>query len=237
MGIFGRMSDIFKANINDLLDRSEDPEKMIKQMVIEMEEAVNKATLAVGSAIANEKSLERQYNKNGAQVNDWQQKAVQAVNAGRDDLAKQALERKNTIARNTSDLERMLGEARTSSTQLRGQLDQLKSKLDEARMRQNTLIARSQAAKAKKQIAQSFAGVGSDAFSKFDKLEQRVEKTEAEADAFAQLAGENTSLDDQFRQLETGSAADDDLAALKAQLGMGSSTAGALPEGDDSSSK
>lgn len=237
MGIFGRMSDIFKANINDLLDRSEDPEKMIKQMVIEMEEAVNKATLAVGSAIANEKSLERQYNKNGAQVNDWQQKAVQAVNAGRDDLAKQALERKNTIARNTSDLERMLGEARTSSTQLRGQLDQLKSKLDEARMRQNTLIARSQAAKAKKQIAQSFAGVGSDAFSKFDKLEQRVEKTEAEADAFAQLAGENTSLDDQFRQLETGSAADDDLAALKAQLGMGSSTAGALPEGDGSSSK
>ncbi len=234
MGIFGRMSDIFKANINDLLDRSEDPEKMIKQMVIEMEEAVNKATLAVGSAIANEKSLERQFNKNSAQVNDWQQKAVQAVSAGRDDLAKQALERKNTIARNTTDLERMLGEARTSSTQLRGQLDQLKSKLDEARMRQNTLIARSQAAKAKKQIAQSFAGVGSDAFSKFDKLEQRVEKTEAEADAFAQLAGENTSLDDQFRQLETGSAADDELASLKSQLGMGSSSAGELPEGDDS---
>lgn len=157
------------------------------------------------------------------------------MQAGRDDLARQALERKNTIAKNVGDLEHMLGEARTTSTQLRGQLDQLKSKLDEARMRQNTLIARSQAAKAKKQIAQSFAGIGSDAFSKFDKLEQKVEKTEAEADAFAQLAGENTSLDDQFRQLEAGSAADDDLAALKAQLGMGSSTAGSLPAGDDKS--
>jgi len=234
MGIFGRMADIVKANINDLLDRAEDPEKMIKQMVLEMEEAVNKATLAVGSAIANEKSLERQYNKQLGQTNEWQAKAVQAVQAGRDDLARQALERKNTIGKNVADLERMLGEARTTSTQLRGQLDQLKSKLDEARMRQNTLIARSQAAKAKKQIAQSFAGIGSDAFSKFDKLEQRVEKTEAEADAFAQLAGENTSLDDQFRQLESGSAADDDLAALKAQLGMGSAPAGSLPAGSES---
>ncbi len=234
MSIFGRMADIFKANINDILDRAEDPEKMIKQMVIEMEEAVNKATLAVGTAIANEKSLERQYNKQLAQANDWQGKAVQAVTAGRDDLARQALERKNTISKNVVDLERMLGEARSTSTNLRGQLDQLKSKLDEARMRQNTLIARSQAAKAKKEIAQSFAGIGSDAFSKFDRLEQKVEKTEAEAEAFAQLAGENTSLEDQFKALGTGAAVDDDLAALKMQLGMGSTPAGQLSSGSKS---
>lgn len=235
MSIFGRMTDIVKANINDLLDRSEDPEKMIKQMVLEMEEAVNKATLAVGSAIANEKSLERQFNKQLAQTNDWQQKAVTAVNAGRDDLARQALERKNTIGKNAADLDRMLTEARTTSTQLRGQLDQLKSKLDEARMRQNTLIARSQAAKAKKQIAQSFSGIGSDAFSKFDKLEQRVEKTEAEADAFAQLAGENTSLEDQFKMLGSSAEVDDELSQLKAQLGMGSTSAGSLTEGSGKS--
>ena len=81
-------------------------------------------------------------------------------------------------------------------------------------MRQNTLIARSQAAKAKKAISQSFAGVGSDAFSKFDQLERKVEKTEAEAEAFAQLAGENTSLEDQFKALGAGSEVDDELAAL-----------------------
>lgn len=231
MSIFGRLTDIVKANINDLLDRSEDPEKMIKQMVLEMEEAVNKATLAVGQAIANEKTLERQFNRQSSQMEEWQKKAVQAVQAGRDDLAKQALQRKNTIEQNVVDLERMLGEARTSTGQLRTQLDQLKGKLDEARMRQNTLIARSQAAKAKKQVAQTFAGVGSDAFSKFEKLEQKVEKTEAEAEAFSQLAGENTSLEDEFKALESTSSADDELAALKAQLEVGSATRGELGEG------
>ena len=233
MSIFGRMADIMKANINDLLDRSEDPEKMIKQMVLEMEEAVNKATLAVGQAIANEKSLERQYQKNLAQSNEWQQRAIQAVNAGRDDLARQALERKNSMGKNVGDLERMLNESRGTSMTLRTQLDQIKGKLDEARMRQNTLIARAQAAKAKKQIAQSFSGIGSDAFGKFDKLEAKVEKQEAEADAFAQLAGESTSLEDQFKQLDAGSGVDDELASLKAQLSMGSQPAGQLTSGSD----
>lgn len=231
MSIFGRLSDIVKANINDLLDRAEDPEKMIKQMVIEMEEAVNKATLAVGQAIANEKTLERQLNRQRTQMDEWHNKAIQAVQAGRDDLAKQALTRKTTIQTNVVDLERMHAEASTSSQGLRVQLDQLKSKLDEARLRQNTLIARSQAAKAKKQVAQTFAGVGSDAFSKFEKLEQKVEKTEAEAEAFAQLAGENTSLDDEFKALSTNTSADAELESLKAQLGMGSATAGQLGTG------
>lgn len=225
MGIFGRMADIFKANINDILDKAEDPEKMIKQMVIEMEEAVNKATLAVGSAIANEKQLEKQYSRQKEQADDWQAKAIQAVSAGRDDLAKQAIERKNTITKNVADLEKMFTEARGTSINLRGQLDQLKSKLDEARTRQNTLIARSKAAEAKKQIAQTFSGIGSDAFSKFDKLEQKVDQKEAEAEAFSQLAGENTSLDDQFKSLGSGSVAvDAELEAIKKQLGMGGNT-------------
>src|SRR5688500_16317282 len=121
MSIFGRLSDIVKANINDLLDRAEDPEKMIKQMVIEMEEAVNKATLAVGQAIANEKTLERQLNRQRTQMDEWHNKAIQAVQAGRDDLAKQALTRKTTIQSNVADLERMHAEAATSSQGLRVQ--------------------------------------------------------------------------------------------------------------------
>ena len=232
MSIFGRLGDIMKANINDLLDRAEEPEKMIKQMVLEMEEAVNKATLAVGQAIANEKSLERQFKRQKGQMDDWHGKAVKAVQAGRDDLASQALQRKSTLEQNVGDLESMLNEAQTSTGSLRSQLDQLKGKLDEARLRQNTLIARSQAAKAKKQVAQTFAGVGSDAFAKFDKLEEKVEKTEAEAEAFSQLAGENTSLEDEFKALETSSSASSELLALKAQLGMGDSSAGELGEGD-----
>lgn len=215
-GIFSRISDIFKANINDLLEKAEDPEKMIKQIVIEMEEAVNKATTAVGAAIANEKQLERQYNEKKRLGEEWQGKALQAVNAGRDDLAKQALQKKNIFVKAQSDLDKPMQEAHNAAITLRAQLEQLKSKLDEARARQSTLIARHQAAVAKKQIAQSLSGIGDGAFVNFEKYEQKVLKAESEADAFSELAGESTSLEDEFKKLESSGAVDDELAQLKA---------------------
>ncbi len=214
------MSDIIKANLNDLLDRAEDPEKMLKQMVIEMEQSVNKATLAVAQAIANEKSLERKLEKARKDKEDWEQKAVLALQSGREDLAKAALEKKAVCDRNYNDLLPILEQARQTSVKLRQQLDQLKNKLEEARTRQSTLIARSQAAKAQKQIAQSFSGVGTDAFSKFDKFESKIEQLEAEAQAFEQLAGENTSLEDEFKKLTSSSDVDAELLALKAKMGM-----------------
>ena len=214
------MSDIIKANLNDLLDRAEDPEKMLKQMVIEMEQSVNKATLAVAQAIANEKSLERKLEKARKDKEDWEQKAVLALQSGREDLAKAALEKKAVCDRNYNDLLPILEQARQTSVKLRQQLDQLKNKLEEARTRQSTLIARSQAAKAQKQIAQSFSGVGTDAFSKFDKFESKIEQLEAEAQAFEQLAGENTSLEDEFKKLTSSSDVDAELLALKAKIGM-----------------
>jgi len=218
MGIFARMSDIFKANINDLLDKAEDPEKMIKQMVIEMEEAVSKAATAVGQAIANEKMLQKQVDDKKKAAEDWQKKAIQAVNAGRDDLAKQALEKKNSFTKAANDLEPLLIEARNTSANLRAQLDKLRAKLEEARLRQNTLIARSQAAKAKKQIAASVSGIGDDAFANFDKYEQKIIKQESEADALSELAGQDTRLEDEFAKLDSGTAVDDELAQLKASL-------------------
>ncbi len=220
MGLFSRIADIFKANVNDALDKAEDPEKMIKQMVLEMEESVNKATLAVAQAIANEKGLERKLEKARRDSSEWEQKAVQALNANREDLAKAALEKKAISDRNVADLQPIYSQAQATSSKLREQLDQLKNKLDEARSRQGTLIARSQAAKAQKQIAQSISGVGSDAFGNFDKYEGKIEKIEAEAQAFDQLAGESTSLDQQFKQLSTSSNVDSDLLALKAKMGM-----------------
>ncbi len=220
MGIFGRITDIFKANVNDALDNAEDPEKMLKQMVIEMEESVNKTTLAVANAIANEKSLDRKLAKARAESNDWQQKAAQALGAGREDLARAALQKKQVSDRNIMDLEPIYATAKATSDKMRQQLDALKNKLDEARSRQSTLIARSQAAKAQKQIAQSFAGVGSDAFSKFDKFEGKIEKLESQAEAFEQLAGQNTKLEDEFKLLSANSSVDSDLLALKASMGM-----------------
>jgi phage shock protein A len=220
MGIFSRIADIFKANVNDALDRAEDPEKMLKQMVLEMEESVNKATLAVAQAIANEKSLERKIAKAQEQSRDWEQKALQALQAGREDLARAALEKKAIADRNVADLQPVFEQAKATTAKLRQQLDQLKAKLDEARSRQSTLIARSQAAKAQKQIAQAFSGVGSDAFSKFDKFEGKIEQLEAEATAFEQLAGESTSLEQEFKMLGSSSTVEAELNKLKAQLGQ-----------------
>ncbi len=219
MGIFSRLADITKANINDFLDKSEDPEKMIKQMVIEMEEAVNKATTAVGSAIANAKRLEKQYNENKKLAEEWQNKAIQAVNAGRDDLAGQALAKKTSYSGAATSLEPTMQQATQTADQMKGQLAQLKAKLDEARVRQNTLIARHQAAKAKKMISQQMSGIGGGAFGNFDKFEKKVEDVESEADAHQELAGQSNSLDDEISKLTTSTTVDSELAALKAQLG------------------
>lgn len=220
MGLFSRITDVFKANVNDVLDKVEDPEKMLKQMVIEMEESVNKTTLAVAQAIANEKGLERKIEKARKDKEDWEQKAVQALQASREDLARAALEKKAISERNLTDLVPIHVQARETSNKLRQQLDSLKSKFDEARSRQSTLVARSQAAKAQKQIAQSIGGVGSDAFSKFDKFEGKIEKLEAEASAYEELAGSNTNLDDEFKKLSSGASVDTELEAMKAKMGL-----------------
>jgi phage shock protein A len=224
MGIFNRITDVIKANINDMLDKAEDPEKMLKQMVIEMEESVNQTALAVAQAIANEKSLERKIDKARKDAIDWEQKAMQALTAGREDLAKAALEKKSLNNRNVADLEPIYIQAKGTANKMREQLTQLKSKLDEARTRQSTLIARSKAAKAQKQLTQAMAGMGSDAFSKFDKYEQKVELLEAEAEAFGELGGQDKRLEDEFKQLETGSAVDMDLLELKLKMGLLSSS-------------
>lgn len=220
MGIFNRIADIFKANVNDALDRAEDPEKMIKQMVIEMEESVNKTTLSVAQAIANEKGLQRKLEKAKKDSQEWEQKAMQALQAGREDLAKAALEKKSIAERNVNDLTPIHAQAQETANKLRKQLDSLKVKLDEAKSRQSTLIARSQAAKAQKQISQSLNGVGSDAFGKFDKFEGKIEKLESEAEAYEELSDGSTNLDDEFKQLGTSTSVDGDLAALKAKMGL-----------------
>lgn len=139
--------------------------------------------------------------------------------AGREDLAKQALEKKAISQRNVQDLTPIYQQAKETAEKMKAQLDQLKMKLDEARQRQSTLIARSQSAKAQKLINQSFSGVGSDAFSKFDKFEGKIEVLEAEAEAYGHLAEGDKSLEDEFRLLDTSSS-DNELLRLKAEMGL-----------------
>ena len=218
-GIFSRMADILKANINDLLNRAEDPEKMIRQMILEMEEAVNKATASVCTAVANEKRLERQCMEKTDQIEMWQKKAELAVESGEDDLARRALERRAALEQASNDLGAALEESRRTSEQLKSQLMQLKAKLDEARTRQGALIARQRAAEARKQVARGLSGVGDDAFSSFERFRQRVENEEAEADAHQEMAGSEPSLDEAFTKLERKGTVEEELASLKKKLG------------------
>ncbi|MBN98138.1 MAG: phage shock protein A [Gemmatimonadetes bacterium] len=217
-GVFSRMTDILKSNINEVLDRAEDPEKMIRQMVREMEEAVSKATASVGTAVANQKRLERQYKEKEDQVGEWQGKAERAVEAGEDDLARRALERKGLLQEAARELKPALEESQQAANQLRLQLRELKTKLEEARTRQGTLVARHRAAEARKRLAQSISGLGSDAFSSFERFEQKIESSEAEADAHSEIAGDFENIEKDMHQLEQGKEVEDELAALKARL-------------------
>ena len=223
MGIFGRIGDIFKANVNDALDKMEDPEKMIKQMVIEMQEAIAKATSGLAQAMAQEKKLERDYKKHQQAAQNWEQKAMQALNAGNEDLARKALSKKAEAETQANQYKGMYDQAHTTTQKLKSQVEQLKAKLNEARMKESTLIARNQAAKAQKQIAKQVGSFDTSSnFAKFDKWEQKILKNEAEAQAFTELSeGDSTSLDDEFLQLEQNSKVDDDLARLRAKLNQG----------------
>ena len=224
-GTFSRMTDILKANINELLDRAEDPQKMIRQMVREMEDAVNKATASVGTAVANQKRLERQFTERMNLVQDWQGKAERAVEAGNDELGRRALERKSAFARAAADLEPVLEESRQSAAQLRDQLRELKTRLEEARARQGTLVARQRAAEAKKKMSQSISGLGADAFSSFERFEQKIEAAEAEAEAHGEIAGEMASIEKEVGQLGREKEVEEELAALKSRLSKGEQSA------------
>ena len=220
MGLLKRIINLFKANANDALDKMEDAEKMLKQMVLDMEESINKATVAIAKAIANEKNLEKKISQARIESKDWEEKARQALGAGREDLARQALEKKAIADKNLVDLQPLHAQAKESSNKLREQLNQLKNKLAEAKSRQSTLVARSQAAKATKEINKSLSGVGTDAFADFDKYEEKIMNLEAEASAYEQLAGENHDLEAEFKKLSANADVDANLLELKKSMGM-----------------
>lgn len=221
MAIFERLSDLLKANVNDMLDKAEDPEKMVKQIIIDMDAQVNSATQALGAAMGSEKQALKQLESAKASSEDWSKKAKTALLAGNEELAKKALAQKNMVDENMVQFQAGYDSMSMQTGQLKDQVRQLKSKLEEARMKQNMLIARSKMADAQKSVSTSLNSTDStSAFTKLDKMEEKVNAKEAEAQAFAEMAGENNSLTDEFEALEKNAAVDDELAKLKAELGI-----------------
>ncbi len=223
MGLFKRFKDALRANINELISKAENPEKMLNQIIMDMNEHLIEAKKSVASSIADEKRLERQMNDNRVRVQDWENKAILAVKAGKDDLAKDALLRKEEYNTHAKELGPQWNAQHESVNQLKESLKQLQRKIEEAHRKKNILIARAKRAETQKKI-QSMTGSIADttAFEAFDRMASKVEQIEADADAVSELnkAGQDEDiLEAEFKKLESSETkADILLDELKTKL-------------------
>ncbi len=207
MGIFDRFRRVVKSNLNDMISKAENPEKMLNQLLLEMQEQLIESKKSVASAIADEKKLERQMNQNLALAAEWENKAKLAVRAGKDDLAKEALLRKQEYQRLGEQYREQWQAQHDSVEKLKQALRQLQQKIEEAQRKKNLLIARAKRADAQKRIQETITGMkNTSAFEAFDQMSSRVERIEAEAEAMQELGGiEDRSVEKEFAALESGS--------------------------------
>ena len=221
MGLFGRVGDILSANLNDMVDRFEDPEKMLKQAVREMEAAIVEARRETARAMAAEKLAGKDLADSERQVRDWQRRAEQAVRAGDDALARKALARKQEHDKVSAALRDQATAAAEASGALRRQLEAMQAKLSEATRRLGTLTARNKAAavRARMEAGVGEVGMNTEAFEKFERLRKKVERVEAETEALQEL---QTGLPSARVEAPAGGrdeSVDAELAELKKKLG------------------
>lgn len=232
MGLFDRISRVLRANINDLVSKAEDPEKILEQSIIDMQEDLVQLRQAVASAIASQKKSQQQYNTAQNEANKWQQRAQLALQKGDENLAREALQRKKAQADSANTIKVSLDQQIAQVDTLKKNLMQLESKISEAKTKKDMLKARMQAAKAQENLQNTVSNIGtSSSLAAFDRMEEKVLQMEARSQAAYEIGG--TGLEEQFAALE-GSDVDDELAAMKAQLSGASPNQAALPQ--DSSS-
>jgi len=214
MGLLDRVSTLVRANLNDLLDRAEDPEKVIKQLLMDMQNQMIQVKTQVAAAIADEKRLQARYEEAQRTADGWQHKAELALDSGDEDLAKQALQRQMTYSTTATGLQEQW-QAQTVQVQaLKDGLRQLQAKMDEAEGKKELLIARHRSAKAQEQMHRTLTGIrGVGSLGEFDRLERKVEQQEARAQAYTELSTD--TLDQKFAALEQESEVDRKLRELK----------------------
>lgn len=236
MGILDRVSTLLRANVNDLIDRAEDPEKVVKQLIVDMNNQLLQVKTQVAAAIADEKMLYQRYQDNEAKAADWQQRAELAVEKGQDDLAREALSRRNAFAQTASGFKTQYEQQEGQVEQLKQALQQLEAKIQEAQTKQDLLIARSRRAKAETQIRTTLSGLDqSSALASFQRIEEKVNQQEARAAALGEL--DTDTMEHRFQLLQQESEVDNQLAELKAKKGLSAPATGekALGSGDPSS--
>jgi phage shock protein A len=232
MGLFDRLSRVVRANLNDMVSKAEDPEKILDQAIVDMQEDLVQLRQAVARAIATQKRTEQQYNKNQAESNNWQSRAQLALQKGDESLAREALVRKKAVADAAATLKEQLDGQTTQVDTLKRNLIALESKISEAKTKKDMLKARAAAAKANEQLQSTVGRLGTgSAMGAFERMEDKVLEMEARSQAAYELTG--NSLEEQFKMLESGTDVDDELAAMKASLTGGSVSQQALPASDE----
>jgi phage shock protein A len=223
MGLFDRLSTLIRSNINDLISRAENPEKMLNQLIGDMKGQLAKAKQQVASAIADEKKLQADAESMKKQADDWERRAMLAVQEGRDDLAKQALMRYNEAMQGAQQLHETWVRHKAETESLKASLRQLNDKIEEAKRKKNILIARARRAEAQQRIQETMSGMSDkSAFESFERMTEKIEQQERKAIAAAELQNEfeGDQLMQQFQALEYKGAPDQQLLELKARMGM-----------------
>ena len=224
MSLLERVSSLVRANVNDMLDKAEDPEKMIKQYLIDMHNQLIQVKTQVAAAMADEQKLYQRYMDAQNQANDWQHKAELAVQKGDDDLAKQALQRRNSFQETADGFKAQYDEQKKEVDVLKGSLSQLEGKIQEAETKKDLLIARAHVADTQNMVHATTDRLNDgSAFDGFERMEDKVRQKEAMASASAEL--EKDPLEDKFAALEKNDDLDRQLAELKAKSSGGGGAA------------
>jgi len=228
MALSDRIGRVVRANVNDMVSKAEDPEKILEQAVIDMGEDLVQLRQAVAGAIASQKRTQQQYSQIQSEVNTWHQRAQLALQKGDENLAREALSRKKSQSEIAASLKAQLDQQTAQVDTLKRNLIALEGKISEAKTKKDMLKARASAAKANEKLQGAIGKIGSSsAMSAFERMEDKVLQLEARSEALADLGGAN--LESQFAALESGSGVDDELAAMKAQLMGGSTSQAQLP--------
>ena len=206
MGILIRIFNLFRATTSDLLDKAEDPGKMIKQMISDLEAQKKKAKERMTEALALQKRLERDTEKEHQEAEKWEQKAILAVQNEKDDLAKEALTRKNEHLRRALDFEKQLEMHQNNADSLKESYQTMEDKIDEIKRKQGLLSVKQKQAEAQEKIYKTIEGLGdtSGIMDTIERAEEKVETLQARAEAYQEISMESDqeSLEKKFKELE-----------------------------------
>lgn len=216
MGIFSRLSDIVNSNINAMLDKAEDPEKMIRMVIQEMEETLVEVRSTTARIIADKKELVRRNKRLEKQGEDWESKAELALAKGREDLAKAALLEKSTVGEIIVLVQEDMEKLDSALDKLGLEIEQLQSKLNEARTRQKSILLRHDATASRRTVnSKLYDGSVEKAINKFEHYERKIDNMESEIEAY-EMSGKNVEAE--FAAMEKDGKVDEELAKLKAKI-------------------